>query len=50
MYKCRHCNVIIYDDMEVCPLCHSVLDEMEPEERVGLENFSENGAPYPDVR
>lgn len=48
MNICRNCNVIVYDDTDVCPLCHSVLDEMTPEEMnspvVG------NGAPYPDVR
>ena len=48
MNICRNCNVIVYDDTDVCPLCHSVLDELTPEEMnspvVG------NGAPYPDVR
>ena len=32
MNKCKHCNVMIYDETEVCPLCHSVLDEMSEEE------------------
>lgn len=48
MNICRNCNIIIYDDTEVCPLCHSVLDELTKEEMqspvVGA------GAPYPDVR
>lgn len=50
MNKCRHCNVMIYDDTEICPLCHSVLDEMTEEDRQKMERFSEKGAPYPDVK
>ena len=50
MNKCRHCNVIVYDEIDVCPLCHSVLDDMTEEDRNGLEHFTEKGAPYPDVR
>lgn len=50
MNKCRHCNVVIYDDTEICPLCHSVLDEMTGEDRQKMERFSAKGAPYPDVR
>lgn len=50
MNKCRNCNIIVYDEIDVCPLCHSVLDEMTEEDRNGLEHFSERGAPYPDVR
>ena len=50
MNKCRNCNIIVYDDSDVCPLCHSVLDEMTEEERAGADLFSEKGAPYPNVR
>lgn len=50
MNKCRHCNVIVYDDTEVCPLCHSVLDELTEEEMQETEGFAGKGAPYPDVR
>lgn len=49
MNKCRNCNVIIYDDTTVCPLCHSVLDELEDEERADYKLFSGQGAPYPDI-
>lgn len=48
MNICRNCNVIVYDDTDVCPLCHSVLDEMTPEEMDSP--VVSNGAPYPDVR
>lgn len=50
MNKCRNCNIIVYDHTEVCPLCSSVLDELETEEIIKTEIFSKNGAPYPDVR
>lgn len=48
MNICRNCNVIIYDDTDVCPLCHSVLDELTEEEM--LSPVISHGAPYPDVR
>lgn len=50
MNKCRHCNVNIYDDTEVCPLCHSVLDELTEEEMQETKGIFGQGAPYPDVR
>lgn len=50
MNKCRHCNIVIYDDTEVCPLCHSVLDEMTTDETDEISMVIGNGAPYPDVR
>lgn len=50
MNKCQHCNVVIYDDTEICPLCHSVLDEVTDEDKQKLKGFSIKGAPYPDVR
>lgn len=49
MNKCRNCNVIIYDDTDVCPLCHSVLDEPEKEELAEYGRLGLHGAPYPDV-
>lgn len=39
MSRCRNCNVEILDESEVCPLCHSVLEQTEE-----LENM------YPDAR
>lgn len=48
MNICRNCNVIIYDDTDVCPLCHSVLDELSEEEM--HSPVISHGAPYPDVR
>ncbi|MDE5777981.1 MAG: hypothetical protein K2I10_05675 [Lachnospiraceae bacterium] len=50
MNKCRHCNVAVYDDIDVCLLCHSVLDEMTKEDMDSISGFSKKGAPYPDVR
>ncbi|MDE5864784.1 MAG: hypothetical protein K2K56_03310 [Lachnospiraceae bacterium] len=50
MNKCRNCDVLVYDDTGVCPLCHSVLDEMTEEETEDLSEFIGKGAPYPDVR
>ncbi len=50
MNKCRHCNVIVYDDTEICPLCHSVLDEMTQEEKQGIDVCIPKESPYPDVR
>lgn len=49
MNICRNCNVIIYDDTDVCPLCHSVLDELS-EEEMHQSPVIGSGAPYPDVR
>ena len=28
MSKCKNCNVEILDDSQICPLCHSVLEEI----------------------
>jgi uncharacterized membrane protein len=40
----------VYDDVEACPLCHRVLDELEEETlQEVMQEFGE-GAPYPDVR
>ncbi len=50
MNKCRHCNIVIYDNIEVCPLCHSVLDEITQEEKAQMDKILGAGAPYPDVR
>lgn len=50
MNKCENCNVIVYDEASVCPLCHSVLEELEKEEQKEYSLFDGCGAPYPDVR
>lgn len=39
MSKCLNCNIEILDESEICPLCHSVLEQTEE-----LENM------YPDAR
>ncbi|MDE5966710.1 MAG: hypothetical protein K2G89_07745 [Lachnospiraceae bacterium] len=49
MNKCRNCNVIVYDETEVCPFCHSVLDELEEAELSVYGMLGSHGAPYPDI-
>ena len=50
MNKCRNCGIIVYDDTDVCPLCHSVLEEMTEQETKDAERFWGKGSLYPDVR
>lgn len=50
MNKCKHCNIIIIDETDVCPLCHSVLDEMTGEEMQNIDTLVGKGAPYPNVK
>lgn len=50
MNKCENCNVIVYDETPVCPLCHSVIEEIEPEQRNAYAMLKDHGAPYPNVR
>lgn len=50
MNKCQHCNITIYDEIDVCPLCHRVLDEMSDAELARQRELFGAGAPYPDVR
>lgn len=50
MNKCKYCNVYIYDDTEICPLCHSVLEDIDEGEQKCLTEFSSKGAPYPDFK
>lgn len=50
MNKCQHCNIFVYDNIDVCPMCHRVLDEMEEDElQARMQQFGQ-GAPYPDIR
>ncbi|MCR4717825.1 MAG: hypothetical protein K5656_11670 [Lachnospiraceae bacterium] len=50
MHKCENCNITIYDDIDVCPLCHQVIDELDANEvKSAIKLFGEP-APYPDVR
>lgn len=39
MAKCKTCNIEILDETEICPLCHSILEQTDE-----VENM------YPDVR
>lgn len=50
MNKCGHCNIFIYDNTDVCPFCHRVLDEMSEADKEEAKKFSKNGSPYPDIR
>ena len=50
MNRCTHCNVLIFDERQACPLCHKVLDQA-PDHMPDLpEDFALLTAPYPDVR
>ena len=50
MNKCQNCNIMIYDETDICPLCHSVLDDMSEEDQARVRIFSPKGAPYPDIK
>ncbi|MBQ8086044.1 MAG: hypothetical protein IJ232_08075 [Lachnospiraceae bacterium] len=51
MNICRNCNIYVDDDIDVCPLCHSVLDEdMTKEEIETGQMLIHQGSEYPDVR
>ena len=48
MNKCINCNIYVADETELCPLCHSVLEETQPEKE---ENgWWRPGCGYPDIR
>ena len=51
MSICRNCNIYVNDDIDVCPLCHSVLDEDLTEEELTVRAaLIHQGSEYPDVR
>ncbi len=51
MNICRNCNIYVNDDIDVCPLCHSVLDDDMSEDEITLGNsIIHQGSEYPDVR
>lgn len=51
MTICRNCNIIVNDDIDICPLCHSVLDDdMSDEEIATSDSLLRQGSDYPDVR
>lgn len=49
MYKCDNCNIIVYDETNVCPLCHSVLYELDTAEQAAYVDMVGHGSPYPDI-
>lgn len=50
MNKCPQCKVILYNNAATCPLCHCVVEELEPaEEKRAREKFGA-GAPYPNAQ
>ncbi|MCR5127048.1 MAG: hypothetical protein K6B69_03000 [Lachnospiraceae bacterium] len=50
MNKCPQCKVILYNRTDTCPLCHCVVEELEPaEEKRAKDKFGE-GAPYPNAQ
>lgn len=50
MFKCDNCNITIYDNVDVCPLCHQVMDEISDEEEDRIIKTFGSPSPYPDVR
>ncbi|MCR5755675.1 MAG: hypothetical protein K6G30_12795 [Acetatifactor sp.] len=50
MEKCNNCNIFVYDDTGICPLCHSVLGEPTKEDEEKLGRFSPKASPYPDLK
>ncbi len=50
MYKCDNCNITIYDNVDVCPLCHQVIDEISKEEEAEVVKVFGASSPYPDVK
>ncbi len=51
MNVCRNCKIYVNDDIDVCPLCHSVLDDdMSVEEMSVGDKLIHHGSEYPDVR
>ena len=49
MNRCRHCDIILFDHTQVCPLCHSVTEEMEEEDKAKARALFGGHAPYPDA-
>ncbi|MCR5203185.1 MAG: hypothetical protein K6D02_08895, partial [Lachnospiraceae bacterium] len=49
MNKCENCNIFIYDDTEICPLCNSVVTELSEDEEKQVTTTYGAPAPYPDV-
>ena len=51
MNICRNCNIYVNDEIDVCPLCHSVLDDDMTEEETNVSiSLIHQGSEYPDVR
>lgn len=49
MNRCENCNIYIYDDTEICPLCHSILADVSEDEKERVIETYGDEAPYPDV-
>ncbi|MCR5624957.1 MAG: hypothetical protein K6G11_06885 [Lachnospiraceae bacterium] len=49
MNKCENCNIYIYDNTEICPLCHSVVSDLNDEESKRITDIYGKPAPYPDI-
>ena len=46
MNKCENCGIYIADDVEVCPLCNTVLEDDQKEDTL---SWWKGGAPYPEL-
>ncbi len=50
MNRCPNCNVILYQkNMQVCPLCQCVTEEVSAEAAVHIKELFGENAPYPDI-
>lgn len=50
MNYCSNCKVTILDERNSCPLCHKMLEEMEPKRADEITARYGNRASYPNVR
>ena len=49
MTRCPKCDIIIFNDSEVCPLCQCVTQEFTEEETEHIDGLFGEHAPYPNV-
>ena len=47
--KCPQCNIVLFDQPEICPLCHCIIRETEEDENRHINELFGDNAPYPDV-
>ncbi|HAP33026.1 MAG TPA: hypothetical protein DEO62_05615 [Lachnospiraceae bacterium] len=50
MKRCESCNMYIYDDTELCPMCNSVLSDVSEKDKQEVIKKYGRPAPYPDIK